>query len=78
MDEEEECSVEKRRRSPETAWETVLGSGIVHEEARFGVDVPELEELSDDVGLVRVSWVAMVDQPAGFTASCGVYSPGST
>jgi hypothetical protein len=48
MDDDIEGSVEKRRRRPVTACENELGRGMLHEEARLGVDVPEFE---DDVGV---------------------------
>lgn len=45
----EDGSVEKRRRRPVTAVETELGRGILHEDAKYGVDVPELEFEDDAV-----------------------------
>jgi len=48
LEELEDGSAEKRRSRPVTAVETELGRGILQEDAKYGVDVPELE-VEDDV-----------------------------
>lgn len=46
VEEEDDCSVEKRLRRPDTACETLLGLGTPQVKPALGVDVPEL---GDDV-----------------------------